>query len=64
MVVAGLYLVIIIVEIIGLSVKKPRLTKGCNLTATIFYVLMYIFGIIVLIAAVVFSSGNANFLNN
>jgi hypothetical protein len=62
MVVAGLYLLIIIVEIIGLAVKKPRLVKGCNLTATIFYVLMYIFGIIALIAAVAIASGNVTFL--
>lgn len=57
MVIAGLYFLIIIVQIIGLSVKRPRVTKGCNLTSTLFYVLMYLFGIIVLVIAVLIASG-------
>ena len=57
MLIAAIYLIIIIVEIIGLSLKKPRLTKGCNLTSTLFYVILYLFGIIVLIVTVLISRG-------
>jgi hypothetical protein len=46
------YLIIVIIGF-GTYRKKPRVMKGCNLTSTLFYVLFFIFGILVLILSVV-----------
>jgi hypothetical protein len=61
MVLAALYLIIIIVISLGAGFKRPRIMKGCNLSATPLYILMYILGFLMLILAVVMSTGKCFF---
>lgn len=44
-----------IIAVIGFGTyrKSPKLMKGCNLSSTIFYVLFFILGILILILATV-----------
>ena len=51
--IAVLFYVIIVVIGFGTYRKSPKLMKGCNLSSTIFYVLFFILGILVLILATV-----------
>jgi hypothetical protein len=57
MAISGIILLIIFIEITGLTLKNPRVTKGCNLASVFFFVLMYIFGTVVLLAAIAISTG-------
>ena len=57
MTISGIILLIIFIETTGLTLKNPRLIKGCNLTSVLFFALMYIFGIVVLLSSIVISAG-------
>jgi hypothetical protein len=63
MVISGIIFLIIFIEATGLALKNPKITKGCNLASVMFFVLMYIFGIGVLVGSVALSLGESSIIS-
>jgi hypothetical protein len=57
MVLAAIFLLIVLIMMIGFIREKPKVPKGCNLTSTVLYVILYLIGIILLVITVITSTG-------